>query len=228
MFRISTSKTGKTHINWDKVFKNGGERNVVCYHNTRSLLVNRLPSRARIRSTFPTTDNCLDMTAQLGNPRASDRVAPAPWRRGEEFTGLAKIDLSTGEDLHRFIGSRVPATASMLATAGDLLFSGDMGGASGLRRDERQIAVGDRYSAEIFPTSTITYTVNGKQYVAVMTGDAQSGTAGRCNVVETSSRRAATTRSTCSRCRSRGDGFARLLGLGGGGRVGRTPANGAR
>ena len=30
----------------------------------------------------------------------------------------------------------------------------------------------------IIVTSTITYAVNGRQYVAVMTGDAQSGTAG--------------------------------------------------
>ena len=37
----------------------------------------------------------------------------------------------------------------------------------------------------IVSTSTITYTVNGRQYVAVMTGDAQSGTAGLLNVVKT-------------------------------------------
>jgi alcohol dehydrogenase (cytochrome c) len=33
-------------------------------------------------------------------------------------------------------------------------------------------------------TSTITYAVNGRQYVAVMTGDAQSGTAGLLGVVK--------------------------------------------
>ena len=36
----------------------------------------------------------------------------------------------------------------------------------------------------IISTSTITYTVNGRQYVAVMTGDAQSGTAGLLGVVK--------------------------------------------
>ena len=36
----------------------------------------------------------------------------------------------------------------------------------------------------IISTSTITYSVNGRQYVAVLTGDAQSGTAGLLGVVK--------------------------------------------
>jgi hypothetical protein len=45
--------------------------------------------------------------------------------------------------------------------------------------------MGDDPRRKIIATSTITYAVNGRQYVAVMTGDAQSGTAGLLNVVRT-------------------------------------------
>ena len=38
-------ETGRTHINWDKVKKKDGDRILVCFHNTRELLVDRLPSR---------------------------------------------------------------------------------------------------------------------------------------------------------------------------------------
>ena len=70
----------------------------------------------------------------------------------------------------------VPAN-SALVTAGDLLFWGDL---------NRRFRAFDADSGKILwetvvggaiQMSTITYAVNGRQYVAVMTGDGQSATA---------------------------------------------------
>ncbi len=86
------------------------------------------------------------------------------------LTGLAKINLSTGEML-RFDVGRAPGNGAMLATAGDLVFHGDM-----CRRFRAfDAATGKMLWESILggniSVSTITYAVNGKQYVCVMTGD---------------------------------------------------------
>ncbi len=86
------------------------------------------------------------------------------------LTGLAKINLSTGE-IMRFDVGRAPGNGAMLATAGDLVFHGDM--------NRRFRAFDASTGKKLWETvlggnvsvSTMTYAVNGKQYVAVMTGN---------------------------------------------------------
>jgi alcohol dehydrogenase (cytochrome c) len=86
------------------------------------------------------------------------------------LTGMAKIDLTTGEVLMFDIG-RAPGNGAVLATAGGLVFHGDM---------SRRFRAFDAWTGELLwetilggnvSVSTITYAVAGKQYVAVMTGD---------------------------------------------------------
>jgi alcohol dehydrogenase (cytochrome c) len=65
----------------------------------------------------------------------------------------------------------IPTNSSILATAGDLIFMGDIN-----RRYWAQDAeTGKLLWRTVLPgpvsTSNITYAVNGKQYVAVITGD---------------------------------------------------------
>ena len=71
----------------------------------------------------------------------------------------------------RFDVGRVPGNGAMLATAGDLVFHGDM---------NRRFRAFDANTGKMLwesvlggniSVSTITYAVNGKQYVAVMTGN---------------------------------------------------------
>ncbi len=85
------------------------------------------------------------------------------------LTGLAKINLSTGESLHFDVG-RAPSTASVVATAGGLVFHGDMS----RRFKAFDAQTGKKLWEAILggnvSVSTITYAVNGKQYVCVMTG----------------------------------------------------------
>jgi len=80
----------------------------------------------------PFIDNCLDETAkgeavngQRGSP---ERRVGAP-RPGVDpalaRNGLAKVNLSTGE-IQRWMNGEVPTTGAVLATAGGLIFWGDL------------------------------------------------------------------------------------------------------
>jgi glucose dehydrogenase len=77
--------------------------------------------------------------------------------------------MATGE-IDRIYEGRVPGNGATLATAGDLVFWGDL---------DQQFRALDAETGEILwqarlggpiQNSTITYAVDGKQYVAVMTG----------------------------------------------------------
>jgi len=88
----------------------------------------------------------------------------------DQLGGLAKINLSTGEML-KFGVQNAPGAGAMLATAGGLIFHGDVN-----RRFRAYDAkTGEQLWESILggpiSVSTITYEVNGKQYVAVITGD---------------------------------------------------------
>jgi alcohol dehydrogenase (cytochrome c) len=168
-------KTGKTSLNWDLVFIEPGERHVICYWNTRSYWPTAY--HPRLNSLYvPWVDNCLDMTSAV--PARGDRPAtperrvgiPRPGSKPEEFGGLAKIDMATGEIRHIYKG-RAPGNGAVLATAGELVFWGDL---------DQKFRAFDAESGKILwettlggpiANSTITYAVNGRQYVAVMSGE---------------------------------------------------------
>ena len=164
-------KTGRTHINWDVVLKQPGERHVICFWNTRSYWPTAYhPGTKSLYVAY--NDNCLDMTR--ADPAANQnerRVGiQRPGSSPDEFGGIAKINLSTGEIL-RFDRQRSPGTGAVLATAGDLIFHGDV---------NRRLRAFDAATGKMLwetilggpiSVSTITYAVNGKQYVSVIAGD---------------------------------------------------------
>ena len=87
----------------------------------------------------------------------------------EKFGGIAKVNASTGE-IVRFYEGSVPGDGATLTTAGDLVFWGDL---------NQQLRAFDADTGKVLwqttvpgpiQTSTITYRVNGKQYIAVVTG----------------------------------------------------------
>jgi glucose dehydrogenase len=87
----------------------------------------------------------------------------------QKFAGIAKVNVSTGE-LTRIYESCAPGNGATLATAGDLVFWGDLA-----RRFRALDADNGRVLWEtVLPgsiqNSTITYAVNNKQYIAVLTG----------------------------------------------------------
>lgn len=182
-------ETGRTTINWDVVLKEPGEQHVICAYNTKSYWP--MAYDPENNSLYvPYVDDCLDMTrAAPGGPgEASPQARGAGRGRGgdggqperrtgvrrpgsdpERYGGIAKIDMATGEIVRIYEG-RVPGNGAMLATAGNLLFWGDL---------DQEFRALDARTGEVLwqkrlggpiQNSTITYAVDGKQYVAVMTG----------------------------------------------------------
>ena len=160
-------KTGLTTINWDVVMKKPGDHHVICYWNGRSYWPTAYdPETNSLYTSY--VDNCLDMTANGGSG-----IRHGVLRDGSKMDalgGLAKINLSTGE-MMKFAVQNAPGTGALLATAGGLIFHGDI--------NRRFSAYDDKTGQQLWQSilggpisvSTITYEVNGKQYVAVITGD---------------------------------------------------------
>lgn len=169
--------TGTTYINWDLVLKEPGERHLICYWNTTSYWPSSYSPRTN-SLYIPYVDNCLDMTRANGQQRERRVGQQRPEGKPEEFAGIAKVNLETGEIL-RFNLSPVPSNGATLVTAGDVVFHGDL--------NRRLRAFDATTGAKLWETilggpisvSTITYAVNGRQYVAVMTGDTLMSGLGR-------------------------------------------------
>jgi len=169
-------ETGRTTLNWDGVFKQDGDRKVVCFHNTRSFWSTAYdPTRNALY--IPFHDACLDMTANASTPSGFGPRSGIlrPGVSPDQYAGIAKVDLATGR-IERIHSQAAPGNGSALVTGGDLLFWGDMA---------RRFNAFDSDSGEILwtsvlggivQTSTITYAVDGRQYIAVMTGNGLSGT----------------------------------------------------
>jgi alcohol dehydrogenase (cytochrome c) len=161
-------KTGKTTLNWNLVFKQPGEHHIMCYWNTRSYWPTAYHEATQ--SLFvPYIDNCRDMTLNGPGVKGGWKVIPRPGSDPNALTGLARINLSTGETLHFDVG-RAPSNGAMLTTAGGLVFHGDMS----RRFRAFDVKTGQKLWEGIVggnvSVSTITYAVNGKQYICVMTG----------------------------------------------------------
>lgn len=162
-------KTGRTSINWNNVFQQPGDHHVICYWNTRSYWPTAYsPATNSLYTSY--IDNCRDLTTAGPGGRGGWKVVPRPGSDPNALTGLAKINLSTGEIL-RFDVGRAPGNGAMLTTAGDLVFHGDMS-----RRFRAFDATNGKMLWESVlggnvSVSTISYAVNGKQYISVMTGD---------------------------------------------------------
>jgi len=171
-------KTGQTQINFDKVFKRDGDTIVGCYHNTRGLWqIAYHPGQNAVYVPFH--DQCLTMTANAANPNGyGPRTGVMrPGSDPNKYMGLAKISLATGE-MKVIYSQPQPTNGSALTTGGDLVFFGD------LNRRLRALDVADgkvlweAVVGGMIINSTITYAVNGKQYVMVFTGEGQSVTTG--------------------------------------------------
>lgn len=168
-------KTGVTHLNADLLFREPGQKRTLCFWNARSYWpLAYHPGQNALY--VPYVDNCLEMTSAVpakdGQPAVRESRVGAR-RSGTDldaFAGLAKINVSTGETQRIYTG-RAPGNGAVLATAGDLIFWGDL---------DQKFRAFDAVSGKMLwetklpgaiQNSTITYAVNGKQYVALFTGE---------------------------------------------------------
>ena len=162
-------ETGAVELNWDLVFEAPGEQKTVCYWNTRSYWPTAYhPGTNSLYTSF--INACREITMAGEGARGGWRVVPRPGSDPDALTGMAKIDLETGEILFFDLG-RAPGNGAVLATAGGLIFHGDMSRAFRAFDAETGERLWETRLGGNVSVSTITYAVDGRQYVAVMTGD---------------------------------------------------------
>jgi alcohol dehydrogenase (cytochrome c) len=161
--------TGAVELNWDLVFKAPDEQKIVCYWNTRSYWPTAYhPGTNSLYTSY--IDNCREITAAGENGRGGWRVVPRPGSDPDALTGMAKIDLETGEVM-RFDTGRAPGNGAVLATGGNLIFHGDMSRRFRAFDAETGEQLWETILGGNISVSTISYAVDGEQFIAVMTGD---------------------------------------------------------
>jgi alcohol dehydrogenase (cytochrome c) len=124
-------------------------------------------------------NHCLDMTRAVPGGEGERRGGVLrPGSDQDHFAGLAKIDMRTGVVTHLYEG-RAAGNGAVLATAGGLVFWGDIGQVLHAYDAEtgKQLWQSEPLGATV-QTSTITYAVDGRQYVAVINGEALTGARG--------------------------------------------------
>ena len=161
-------ETGNVYPNFEELgFQEPGEQHIICFFNTTSYW----PSAYHPPTNtlwVPWVDNCLDMTA--GEPPARDTRGPVVHSESlDEYAGVARIDMETGRIEHVYKG-QAPGNGAMLATAGDLVFWGDLAGVLRAFDTESGETLWEGSVSGPVTNSTITYAVNGRQYVAVFVG----------------------------------------------------------
>jgi alcohol dehydrogenase (cytochrome c) len=86
-----------------------------------------------------------------------------------KFSGIAKVNMETGQ-LTRFFETCAPTNGAVLTTAGDLVFFGDLAQRFRAMDADSGKVLWETPLPGSIQNSTITYAVNGRQYVAVMAG----------------------------------------------------------
>jgi len=103
------------------------------------------------------------------SPKPGDlRMGGAPDKWSSGIGTLTAFDVATGDSKWQY-KSRYPMRSSVLATAGGVLFSGDLEG-DVLAFNARDGQVLWKFSAGSMPQNSMTYSVDGKQYLAVGVG----------------------------------------------------------
>jgi PQQ-dependent dehydrogenase (methanol/ethanol family) len=183
-------KTGQTRVNTEKLFWKDGDKILGCYHNTRGLwAIAYHPGKNSLYVPFQ--DQCLSMTANTKNPTGwGPRTGVMrPGSDPNKYMNIGKIDLATGE--MRVLYSQPQASSgSALVTGGDLMFWGDQNRRFRAFDADDGKVLWESVVGGMVMNSTISYAVNGKQYVMVFTGEGQSVTAGPLGLTQKSMPRA--------------------------------------
>jgi alcohol dehydrogenase (cytochrome c) len=169
------AKTGIARINSKLLLDEPGKTSLVCYWNTRSFWPPAYSPRTN-SLYVPYIDHCLQMTRAVPGGDGERRTgALRPGADQAKLAGIAKIDMRTGE-IDRIYESRLAGNGTMLATAGDLLFWGDIGQVlRAFDAETGEILWQSEPLGATIQTSTITYAVDGRQYVAVINAESLLG-----------------------------------------------------
>ena len=175
-------ETGATRISRDKVLTREDEEHTTCFQNTKGYWPMAYhPGKNSLY--VPYHDACVSRVGRLNTVNGHARTSHL--REGADpnaFAGLAKVDMSTGEVDHIHT-QRAPGNGAVLLTAGDLLIWGDITGTLNAFDADNGEILWDTKLQGVIQTSTITYSVDGKQYIAVLTGDGLSATSSVVSMV---------------------------------------------
>ncbi len=175
-------KTGITRANPDKMFRKDGDHIIGCYHNTRAIMQTAYDPQNN-SLYVPFHDQCLSMTADVESPTGwgPREGILRPGADPAKYMNIGKIDVATGE--MKVIYSQAAGTnGSALVTAGGLVFFGDLNRRFRALDADTGKVLWQQVVGGMVMTSTITYAVDGKQYVMIFTGEGQSLTSGPLRV----------------------------------------------
>lgn len=168
-FIKNIDENGLVYMNQDLLFTGPNQDRIVCFFNTRSYWSQGY-SPITNSLYVPFVDTCNSVhTKDVGVRSAHDGVVRDP-SKPNEFSGVSKINAATGKIDHIFKGP-APINGAMLLTAGDLLFFGDLDRNFRALDAENGKVLWEQKVGGPIANSTITYSVNGQQYVAILTGD---------------------------------------------------------
>jgi alcohol dehydrogenase (cytochrome c) len=167
-------KTGIARINSKLLLDEPGKSSLVCYWNTRSFWPTAYSPRTN-SLYVPYIDHCLQMTRATESDGEQRTGALRPGADQAKLAGIAKIDMRTGE-IARIYEARLAGNGAVLATAGDLLFWGDIGQVlRAFDAETGKVLWQSEPLGATIQTSTITYAVDGRQYVAVVNAESLLG-----------------------------------------------------
>ncbi|HYM19158.1 MAG TPA: PQQ-binding-like beta-propeller repeat protein [Micropepsaceae bacterium] len=169
-------KTGLTRANNDKIFKKDGDHIIGCYHNTRAIMQTSYDPQNN-SLYVPFHDQCLSMTANIENPTGYGPRSGVmrPGIDPNKYMNIGKVNVSTGE-MKVIFSQAVGTNGSLLTTDGGLVFMSDLNRRVRALDAEDGKVLWENVVGGMVMMSTITYAVNGKQYVMVFTGEGQSVT----------------------------------------------------
>ena len=164
--------TGQVFINMDLVAREIGQQFIICGHNVKGYWGWSYSPQTNLLY-IPFNRSCLNQTA---NDRAINGASPRfsvpePGREDGDLTEIRAINVSTGREAWRF-STRSPNRGTVLATAGNVVFHGDL---------NRRLRAFDAETGEVLWETIlgsqitgypVTYRAEGRQYLAVPVGGA--------------------------------------------------------
>ena len=164
--------TGQVFINMDLVAREIGQQFIICGHNVKGYWGWSYSPETNLLY-IPFNRSCLNQTA---NDRAVNGASPRfsvpePGREDGNLTEIWALNVSTGRVAWRF-STRSPNRGTVLATAGNVVFHGDL---------NRRLRAFDAETGEVLWETIlgsqitgypVTYRAGGRQYLAVPVGGA--------------------------------------------------------
>ena len=168
-FLKNIDDNGITYLNESAMLSHPNMTNRVCFFNTRSYWSQGY-SPITNSLYVPFVDACNEEKINEDGKRSTHNGVVRDPSKLDELSGVSKINAATGKIDHIFKGP-APINGAILLTAGNLVVFGDVGQhLHALDQDTGKVLWDETLPGPI-ANSTITYAVNGRQYLAVLTGD---------------------------------------------------------